>query len=196
MSFLFFLRYFFFYRQWNILVPPIWQVTWWPLPFLGFPSLLLFCLDQLYRDGWFVFCFCQSGSVVTCVLHPSCLGLFLDGDLSHVEVDLRVIVLEPRESENDVLRSDVRDHESNEDRGVLEARSDPGVMHDFSGLVKSTVNIAGDDGRVELVKFDVVFLGIGSVHENSSCSSVKEDWGFDNFIFFCGFAFNKQSDVH
>ena len=84
------------------------------------------------------------------VLHPSCLGLLLDGDLSHVKVDLRVIVLEPRESENDVLRSDVRDYESNEDCGVLEACSDPGVMCDFSGLVKSTVNIAGMMGESSL----------------------------------------------
>ena len=63
-------------------------------------------------------------------------------------------------------------------------------MRDLSGLIKGSINIVGDDGRIELVKLDVVFLGIGSVHENSSCSSVEEDWGFDNFVSFCGFAFN------
>ena len=146
--------------------------------------------------SWFVFDFCQSGLVVACVLHLSCLGFLLDGDLSRVEINLRIIVLEPGESENNVLGSNVRDHESNEDCGVLEAHSDPGVVCDFSSLVKGTVNITGDDGRVELVKLDVVLLGVGSVHENSSCSSVEEDWGFNDFISFCGFAFDGQSDVH
>ena len=101
-----------------------------------------------------------------------------------------VIVLEPWESENNILGSDVCDHETNKNGGVLGVCSDPGVVHDFSGLVKGTVNIVGDDGRVKFIELDVVFLGVGSVHENSSCSGVKEDWGFDNFVSFCGFAFD------
>ena len=64
----------------------------------------------------------------------------------------------------------------------MEVRSDPGIVCNFSGLVKGSVNIAGDDGRIKLVKLDVVFLGVGFVHENSACSGVKED-GVSTILF-------------
>ena len=63
-------------------------------------------------------------------------------------------------------------------------------MHDFSSLVKGPINIVGDDRSVEFVDFNVMFLGIGFVHEYSSCSGVEEDWGFNNFISLSGFALN------
>ena len=78
----------------------------------------------------------------------------------------------------------------------MEVCLDPGIVRDLSGLVKGTVNIARDDGRVELVKLNVVFLGVGFVHENSSYSCVKEDWGFDNSISFCGFALKMGKVMH
>ena len=89
----------------------------------------------------------------------------------------------------------VGDQESNEDGDVFKFRSDPGVMCDFSGLVKGPVNIVGYDRSVEFVDFDIVFLGVGLVHEYSSCSSVEEDRGFNSFISFSGFAFDGQGNM-
>ena len=63
-------------------------------------------------------------------------------------------------------------------------------MHDFSGLLKGPINVTGDDRSAEFVDFNIVFLGIGHVHEYSSCSGVEEDSGFNNFVSFSGFAFN------
>ena len=71
----------------------------------------------------------------------------------------------------------------------MEFCSDPGVMHNFSGLVKGPINVVGDDRSVEFVDFNIVF------HEYSSCSGVEEDRGFDGFISFSGFAFDGQSNV-
>ena len=68
-------------------------------------------------------------------------------------------------------------------------------MCDFSGLVKGSINVAGDDRSVEFVYFDIVFLGIGFIHEYSSCSGVEEDRGFNGFVSFSGFAFNGQGNV-
>ena len=117
----------------------------------------------------------------------------MNSDFSHVPIDLRVIVLEPRQSKNNI--SYVGDQESNEDGDVLEFHSDPGVMHNFSGLVKGPVNVAGYDRSVKFVDFNIVFLGIGRVHEYSSCSGVKEDRGFNSFISFSGFAFDGQGNM-
>ena len=68
-------------------------------------------------------------------------------------------------------------------------------MCNFSSLVKGPVNVAGDDRSVNFVDFDIVFLGIGLVHEYSSCSGVEEDRGFDGFISFSGFAFDGQGNM-
>ena len=119
----------------------------------------------------------------------------MNSDFSCVPIDLRVVVLEPRQSENYILGSYVGDQKSNEDGDVLEFRLDPGVMHDFSGLVKGSINVARDNRSVEFVDFDIVFLGVGLVHEYSSCSGVEEDRGFDSFISFSGFAFNGQGNM-
>ena len=135
------------------------------------------------------------GLVVSCILQPSCLGFLLDSDFSRVPINLRVVVLEPRQSENNILRSYVGDQESNKDGDVLEFHLDPGVMRNFSGLVKGPVNVAGYDRSVEFVDFDIVFLGIGLVHEYSSCSGVEEDRGFDSFMSFSGLAFNGQGNM-
>ena len=68
-------------------------------------------------------------------------------------------------------------------------------MHDFSGLVKGSINVAGDDRSVKFVDFNIVFLGVGLVHEYSSCSGVEEDRGFNGFISFSGFAFDGQGNM-
>ena len=73
---------------------------------------------------------------------------------------------------NNVLGSDIGDQKSNKDGNILKFHSDPGVMCDFSGLVKGSVDIAGNDRSVKFVDFNVMFLSIGFVHEYSSCSSV------------------------
>ena len=66
--------------------------------------------------------------------------------------------------------------------------SDPGVVCDFSLGIWSDIHISRGYWLVQGIEEEVVFFGVGGVHEQSSCSCVQEYSGFDGFIFLCSFA--------
>ena len=67
-----------------------------------------------------------------------------------------------------------------------------GDMGDFSSLVDGSVHILRDYWVFKGVEKDVMFLGILGVHEVALCSTVKKDWGVDDFVVCWGFAFNGE----
>ena len=69
-----------------------------------------------------------------------------------------------------------------------------GEMGDLSSLVDGSIHISRDNGVLEGVEKDVVFLGIPGVHKVALCSTVEKDWSVDDFVVCWGFAFDGKCD--
>jgi len=65
---------------------------------------------------------------------------------------------------------------------------DPGIVRNFSLGIWSAIHILQGYQLFQGIEEEVVFFGVGGVHEQPSCSCVQEYSGFNGFIFLCSFA--------
>ena len=71
---------------------------------------------------------------------------------------------------------------------------DPGEMGDFPNLVFCPIDISGDYGNSKFMGKDSILFHKSGMDEEPSSSTVKEDWGVDDFILSFSLACNRKSN--